>query len=155
MITATAIEAGGKQAAAPDALSRFRDLFNQMASGNIGNLSEVYSNDVIFTDPFRTVRGLEALEQYLRASYNNVIECRFEFADSVVTDNSACLTWRMMLRHKRIRGGAQIHVDGASHLCFRNGKVFYHRDYFDIGQLLYENLPLLGRAVRWLRKHAG
>lgn len=155
MMTATSIDAGSQRPATADTLSRFRGLFNQMASGRVGNLSEVYSNDATFIDPFRTVHGLEALDHYLRASYHNVIECRFEFADSVVTDNSACLTWRMLLRHKRIRGGAQIQVDGASHLRFRDGKVCYHRDYFDIGQLLYENLPLLGRAVRWLRKHAG
>ncbi|WP_228141680.1 hypothetical protein [Marinobacter sp. X15-166B] len=62
------------------------------------------------------------------------------------------MPWVMHLRHKRIRGGAEIKVDGISQLRIVDGGITLHRDYFDAGQLLYENLPVLGGAVRWLRK---
>ena len=34
----------------------------------------------------------------------------------------------------------------------RNGKIYYHRDYFDMGSLLYEHLPLLGKIIQKLNK---
>ncbi|HCW90926.1 MAG TPA: transcriptional regulator, partial [Marinobacter sp.] len=33
-------------------------------------------------------------------------------------------------------------------------RIGYHRDYFDAGQLLYENVPVLGRMIRWIRGQA-
>jgi hypothetical protein len=61
----------------------------------------------------------------------------------------------MYLRHKRINGRREIQVEGISHLYIDCGKVNYHRDYFDAGQMLYENLPLLGGIIRKIKEHAG
>lgn len=133
---------------------RFKALFNQMSSDDLGAMSEVYHPEVTFTDPFVTVQGLEALEVYFDGAYGNVIECRFEFSDDIGSGNDICLPWVMKLRHKRIRRGELIEVDGITRLHLEDGLVTVHRDYFDAGQLLYENLPVLGSAVRWLRKHA-
>jgi hypothetical protein len=33
--------------------------------------------------------------------------------------------------------------------------VCYHRDYFDAGEMLYENLPVVGRVIRWIKDQAG
>ena len=30
--------------------------------------------------------------------------------------------------------------------------LFERRDYFDAGNLLYEHLPVLGAAIRWLKR---
>lgn len=136
-------------------LERFLQLFNQMGSGHTGDLADVYGNQIAFTDPFVSLRGLEALTRYFTGAYENVIECRFEFGEAVIgAQGCACVPWVMNLRHKRIRRGQTIQVDGISHLHIENDRIVSHRDYFDAGQLLYENLPLLGTAVRWLRKNA-
>lgn len=135
------------------ATERFKALFNQMSSDDLGAMSEIYHPKVMFTDPFVTVVGLGALEEYFDGAYENVIECRFEFYDDIGSGNNLCLPWVMKLRHKRIRRGELIEVDGITRLHFQDGLVKTHRDYFDAGQLLYENLPVLGSAVRWLRKH--
>jgi hypothetical protein len=37
----------------------------------------------------------------------------------------------------------------------RNGKIYYHRDYFDMGAMLYEHLPLLGRIIQRLKHRLG
>lgn len=135
-------------------VDRFRNLFNRMSSGNLGDLGAVYSDRIQFTDPFKTVHGLDELMNYLDGAYGNVIDCRFEFGDTLVDGNDVCLTWVMKLRHKRIRRGELIKVDGISRLRIQDDRIILHRDYFDAGQLLYENLPVLGSAVRWLRRHA-
>ena len=43
---------------------------------------------------------------------------------------------------------------GISRLTIAEGRVLHHRDYFDAGELLYENLPLLGSAIRLVRNFA-
>lgn len=130
---------------------RFQTLFNQMCARQIGSIGTVYSPDVQFTDPFTSVQGLDALGRYLDSAYGNVIGCRFDFGRLAIDDDQVAVPWVMYLRHKRLRGGQEIRVDGISHLVVRNQRVIMHRDYFDAGQLLYENLPLLGRAVRFVR----
>lgn len=47
-------------------------------------------------------------------------------------------------------------IRGVSHLRFgEDGKVIYHRDYWDTGEELYAKLPLIGGAVRFLRRAIG
>lgn len=130
---------------------RFQDLFNQMCARRIGSIESVYSADVQFTDPFTSLQGLDALGRYLDSAYGNVIGCRFDFGRVIIDQDQVAVPWIMYLRHKRLRGGEEIRVDGISHLVVRNQRIIVHRDYFDAGQLLYENLPLLGRAVRFIR----
>lgn len=40
-------------------------------------------------------------------------------------------------------------------LHFTDHKVYRHRDYFDAGSLIYEHLPVLGRAIAWLKRRMG
>lgn len=136
-------------------LEAFMGLFAGMGADRPGDLASVYHRNIRFTDPFTTVSGLAALENYFANAYANVIDCRFTFSDTLRDGNQLCLGWTMHLRHRRIRGGRQIDVEGISLLTVQQGKVVRHRDYFDIGELLYEHLPLVGRIIRWIRGHAG
>jgi ketosteroid isomerase-like protein len=135
-------------------VERFKALFNAMTSGDVEDLADVYADNVTFTDPFVSVSGLKPLTRYFGEAYTNVISCHFNFETAVVHGGDVCLPWVMHLRHRRIRRGQPIAVDGVSRLRIVNDRIVMHRDYFDAGQLLYENLPILGAAVRWIRKHA-
>jgi hypothetical protein len=33
--------------------------------------------------------------------------------------------------------------------------VYYHRDYYDAGSMLYEHIPLMGYAIRKIKKKVG
>lgn len=138
----------------PDPLARFRALFNSLPSERVPDLSGIYSENIDFRDPFVSVTGRQALTDYLTSAYANVISCRFDFDTSLSDGDDASLAWTMYLRHHRLQGGREIMVEGISLLHLQEGLITRHRDYFDAGQLLYENVPLLGRAVRWLRRHA-
>lgn len=155
MSTASVIEMGKGNASLTEALKQFTQLFNNLSADNIGDIRSIYSNDARFQDPFSTVEGIDELTDYFSGAYANVIACQFEFGDPVINGRDVCIPWNMRLRHKRIRNGHEISVDGISQLKIHNGKITSHRDYFDVGQLLYENLPVLGKAIRWIRSQAG
>ena len=60
----------------------------------------------------------------------------------------------MHLRHRALKRGKPVIVNGLSQLTCGD-RIFYHRDYFDAGQLLYEQVPLLGAVNRWLKRRTG
>lgn len=155
MTTASKIEVGTRNSAVPATLEDFRALFNKLDKGNLDKLADLYSEDIRFQDPLGTVNGLDELTHYFAGAYANVVDCRFEFGEAVVQGESAALPWVMHLRHKRIRKGREVQVQGISHLRIRDGRVYYHRDYFDAGEMLYENLPVIGGVIRWIKGQAG
>ncbi|MDX1456003.1 MAG: nuclear transport factor 2 family protein [Marinobacter sp.] len=136
-------------------MEEFKNLFNGMQAGRIGPLGQVYHPDIEFHDPFTVVVGLPALQRYFDGAYRNVLSCRFQFGDLTYSGNTCYLPWTMTLCHKRLRRGDPIVVDGVSQIRTRDGLVIWHRDFFDASQLVYEHVPVLGAAVRWIRRHAG
>ncbi|MBE0484856.1 nuclear transport factor 2 family protein [Marinobacter sp.] len=155
MTTASIIDIGTSDSTLPLVLERFCSLFNQLDKGNLSKLQEVYGEDIQFRDPFGEVNGLDELTHYFAGAYGNVIRCQFRFGSSVVQRGWCTIPWVMELQHKRIKGGKTVEVEGISHLEIRDGRVRYHRDYFDAGQLLYENLPVVGGVIRWVKEQAG
>lgn len=149
------IEVGSKDRAMQITLNAFCGLYNKLDKGHLHELAAVYAEDIEFQDPFGQVIGLDALTQYMAGAYQNVMHCQFRFGEPVMQHPRCCIPWVMELRHKRIQRGNPVYVEGMSHLLVQNGKVRFHRDYFDAGELLYEHLPLVGSAIRWVKRHAG
>lgn len=136
-------------------LRQFAQRFAQLDKDNLQRLGELYTDDVRFTDPLHEVQGLGQLCGYFAELYANVSELRFDFHGfDQITEGEGYLRWVMSYRHPRLAGGRLIRVDGCSHLRWRD-KVYCHRDYFDAGALLYEHLPVLGRAIAWLKRRMG
>ncbi|WP_285419430.1 nuclear transport factor 2 family protein [Pseudomonas sp. efr-133-TYG-5] len=136
-------------------LRRFAQRFAALDKDNLQRLDELYSDDIHFTDPLHEVQGLAPLRSYFSELYANVHELRFDFHGfDQVSAGEGYLRWVMSYRHPRLAGGRLIRVAGCSHLLWRD-KVYRHRDYFDAGALLYEHLPVLGRAIAWLKRRLG
>lgn len=132
-------------------------LYNRGAPYTVAQLSAVYSDNVIFTDPAHSIVGLEALCAYLNHQYSNVQHCKFTLKGEWLSGENLFLEWDMTVRHPKLNGGKSITVNGISHLQYRENagnitQVFLHRDYFDLGQLLYENVPFIGAINRHLKK---
>lgn len=135
-----------------DFLQRFAADFAALDRHNLNRLGELYSADVLFRDPLHEVRGLVELHRYFAELYANVRELRFDFHGcDQVREGEGYLRWALSYRHPRLAGGLPIRVEGCSHLLWRD-KVHQHRDYFDAGALLYEQLPVLGSSIRWLKR---
>lgn len=135
-------------------VERFQRLFNSLSAGNIRGLEDVYSTRVRFADPFGSLEGIDELQAYFDKVYANVKACRFHFGDVLISEQNVSIEWTMQLKHPRLRRGREVSVHGCSRLIVSEGRVLYHRDYFDAGEMLYENLPILGAAVRFVRSLA-
>lgn len=130
-------------------IERFKKYFRVLHEADLSELRELYAEQVVFKDPVHEMRGLVELEDYFTSVCSDLSECRFEYLDEMVTEQSAYVKWIMHFKHPRL-GKRLISVRGVSHLKFGD-KIEYHEDFYDMGAMLYEQLPLLGNVTRWLR----
>lgn len=134
------------------ALTRFLDLYSQdLVSCDLAQLAEVYSAKVTFTDPAHRIEGIESLIAYFEHLVGNLSHCTFRIDEVFEQPDSAMLTWEMAFAHPKLAGGKPVLVPGSSLLRFSD-KIDFHRDYFDLGSMLYEQVPVLGWAVRQVKK---
>ena len=120
------------------------------------SLAQVYSDNVEFRDPLHSIHGLSLLRSYMNKMYGNTISCEFIFLGDWITEpgpngkGSACIKWDMIFRHSKLAAGSPVTVRGMSHIRFGD-RIDYHEDIFDVGAMLYEHVPLMGRVVLWLK----
>ncbi|MGL6477466.1 nuclear transport factor 2 family protein [Aeromonas hydrophila] len=139
-----------------ESLARFVALYQQLSRDELHRLPEVYANEVVFTDPAHRIEGLVALTDYFAVLYQRLAYCRFVITSQLLQGHQAWLGWTMTFSHPRLRGGTPVTVEGATRLEFDEaGKVCLHRDYFDMGAMLYEQLPLIGPLVRTIKGRLG
>ena len=136
----------------PPAVDHFIRIFDALDRDHISLVSELYTEDIEFIDPVHRLRGLAQVEDYFRRLYDGVDSCRFRWQDVVTSGNQACITWTMSMVHRRFRPGIEVTMPGISHLRLEGTKVSRHQDYFDMGVLIYERIPLLGGILRSIKK---
>ncbi len=112
-------------------------------------LSDVYHDGVVFVDPVHRLQGLDALSSYFEKMFHSLKECRFEYLDEVIGENSAYIKWDMHFHHPRISSEV-ITLRGVTHIGF-DDKITYHEDFYDMGSMLYEHLPVMGRLTRYVK----
>ena len=133
-----------------DALIQF---YNDFSPTSVARFPEFYSADAWFKDPFNEVRGISAIQHIFTHMFGQVAEPRFVITEQVIDANGAMLVWEFFFRMKLWREGETQVIRGISHLKLdAEGKVFYHRDYWDAAEELYEKLPLIGSVFRLFHK---
>lgn len=131
------------------------EFFNKARYENMEELCrEFYDENVEFADPIGTVSGIEEMIRYYKHMYKNVIDIKFVPINEFQKENEKVFVWKMFLKHKRIKSGEEIAVDGMSIFRYENDKVIYHRDYFDAATMIYENIPILGSIIGYIKSKA-
>lgn len=134
-------------------LEKFSAFYTNLASMKIAELSDIYSKDVVFIDPIANHRGLPALEKYFSKLLKSAQYCQFDIHQTQTYQHNQCVVnWTMTFTTPRMNNKKAIEVDGISMLTLNEGKIIFHRDYYDMGQMVYENIPLLGRIIKKIKR---
>ncbi len=128
-------------------------FYHELSVESLARFPEFYSANAYFKDPFNEVHGVAAIQRIFTHMFSQVAEPRFVVTEQVADAGGVMLIWTF---HYRVRlwgkGETQV-MRGVSHLKFdADGKVNYHRDYWDTAEELYMKLPALGFMMRGLRK---
>ncbi len=133
-------------------LTRLINCFESLTPHNLQHLSDIYTEDVYFKDPFNEVHGVAAVTRIFAHMFTQVDVPRFVITSHVVQGDAAFVTWDFRFRMKRFSRDEQC-IRGASHLKFAaDGRACFHRDYWDAAEELYEKLPVLGALMRVLKR---
>ena len=139
-----------------EALARVTQFWEQLTPERVERLEEVYADGAYFRDPFNEVRGTAEIKRIFRHMFETLHEPRFTIREAMLEGASAVLVWDFDFRIASLAPGRTRRIHGASHLRFdADGRVEYHRDYWDAAGELYAQLPLIGALMRWLKKRMG
>jgi steroid Delta-isomerase len=141
------------------ALKRLADYFQHLTSANVANMSRYYTDDAYFRDPFNEVKSqtdsLIKIKKIFSEMFIRLHEPRFTITETILNENSAVLIWDFDFRMKSLKPDVKRRIHGLSHIRFTaDGRVNYHRDYWDAAGELYEQFPVVGALMRWLKKRA-
>ncbi len=125
--------------------------FEVLIPKTLPDLARLWTEDVVFRDPFNDVRGREASLAVFRHMYETTDDSRFDVLDVAVSDAGAYLKWRMTFRPK---GKPETWaIEGMTELAFAaDGRVSAHVDHWDAAGQLYEKVAGLGWLMRWLKR---
>lgn len=133
-----------------EALDRLVTWFETLSPHSVARTGEFYAPDAHFRDPFNDVRGLECITRIYAHMFEQVSEPRFAVIERHLKGDSAMLLWELRFRSRP--AAAVTTVRGTTHLRFdAQGRVSAHHDYWDPSGALYEQVPLLGTLLRWVR----
>jgi ketosteroid isomerase-like protein len=133
--------------------ARIARIFDELSQADVPRMHEFYTEDASFRDPFNDVRGLPEIQRIFGAMYEHLLEPRFHIREWVADQNGAFMVWDMTFRMAKYKPDVVQTIHGGTHLKFAtDGRVAYHRDYWDTGEELYAKLPLIGPVVRYLRR---
>ncbi|MFD2178206.1 nuclear transport factor 2 family protein [Veronia pacifica] len=133
-------------------IEKFVEVYQAVGKDNLETLGSIYSEDILFEDPAHRIEGYDNLARYFGNLYENMLECRFDVHTYAVNGDVAFLNWTMTFAHQKLSNGATRKMEGSTMLTFRNGMVVRHKDYFDLGCMIYETVPVMGSVIRYIKK---
>ncbi|WGP00059.1 nuclear transport factor 2 family protein [Saccharophagus degradans] len=131
-------------------------LYCEFDHANLDALGDIYHRNIVFVDPVHRLKGLDDLVSYFKSTMQGTSECAFSFSSPILDGTNACLEWQMHYRHPKLKGGDRLTLDGVSRVQIAGEqgadmRIIYQRDYYDLGAMLYEHIPVLGRVVGSLK----
>jgi limonene-1,2-epoxide hydrolase len=132
-------------------IDKFIAFYQDLNQESVQNLGQIYHQDICFDDPVGRHSGLQTVKYYFDKLLENTTGCRFDILNIVREDAQAFVVWKMHYEHPKLNKGKTLVVNGTSHIKIQDDKVIYQRDYFDLGEMLYEHIPLVGRIILWLK----
>ena len=138
------------------ALGRYAEFFAAMRQADVERMGTVMTPAVHFRDPFNDLHDLEATQTVFRHMFEACQTARFTILDQAAADETGFLLWRLDFRLRRWQPERERQILGTSHVRFApDGRAHEHRDYWDAGQQVYEQIPVLGALLRQVRKRLG
>ena len=137
-------------------LAALKHYFETLTPETVARMGDFYAAEAYFRDPFNEVTGLAKIEPIFAGMWESLDDPRFVIVNGVAQGSEAFLEWDFHFTVKRMRAKGTMTIHGVSHLRFAaDGRVAYHRDYWDAASELYAKLPLVGGLMRWLARRMG
>ena len=134
-------------------VDRIVSFFETLEPSSVAAMASIYAEEAYFKDPFNEVRRVQDIQAIFARMFEALEEPRFVVVNRICEGDQAMLEWDFHFRIRSFRPSRAWCIHGVSHLRLSaDGRVSYHRDFWDTGEELYAHLPGLGAVVRFLRR---
>jgi hypothetical protein len=134
-------------------VDRIIHFFETLEPPSVATMSSIYTEDAYFKDPFNEVRRVQDIQAIFTRMFEALEGPRFVVTNRLCEGGQVMLEWDFHFRIRSFRPARAWRVHGVSHLRLAaDGRVSYHRDFWDTGEELYAHLPGIGAVVRFLRR---
>lgn len=141
-----------------DVINRFCKIYTDICQISPNDLESIYASDITFIDPITTHRGIDEVKHYFSNLLTQAETCKFDISDIFrcsqqnaqnQTDVTHLVNWTMTLVLKN--SDKKITLDGTTQLGVKDDIIIYHKDYYDLGEMVYEHVPILGFIIRKIK----
>lgn len=132
------------------------NFYHLLTRESLSRMGDFYASTAYFKDPFNEVNSLEEIRIIFIKMFSHLRDAKFNVTESITQNDSTILVWDFTFRIPKYQPDITQRIRGVSHIRFdANGKVHYHRDYWDAAEELYEKLPGIGALMRFMKKRVG
>lgn len=132
-------------------LNDFKEFYRYPDADNVEKMDRIYTQDVEFRDPVHSIHGRLALKNYVRTLYQDIHDVSFTYLEEQLGEHSAHIVWQIRYSHKQLNRGKPIEVRGLTLVHFTD-RIYYHEDFFDLGAMIYQHVPILRHIVLYFNR---
>lgn len=130
----------------------YADFFESLnAQTPFERYRDFFDDAVVFQDPFQKTETIEALYHIFEDMYTTLHQPCFKVKEVISEGDKAYIQWDFYYQRK---ANAPVqHFTGVSRVVFNDkGKAISHVDYWDAATHVYEQIPLLGGMIRFIKR---
>ncbi|MDB4419243.1 nuclear transport factor 2 family protein [Akkermansiaceae bacterium] len=117
------------------------------------NTAKVYAPGSYLNDTLVTHHGPEEIQAYFLETADTMTSFELTIDDSVQSGPDHYIRWTMIFAAPKLSSGKAIHSVGMSQVRFApDGKVAFHQDFWDSGQNIYGQIPVVGGMIGIIQK---
>lgn len=135
------------------AFDRLQTYFTNMSAASVAEqTAAVYAPDAYLNDTLVGLDGAARIQAYFSHTMQETRVLNVRFIDRAQNGIDWFVRWEMTVEHGSLADGRPVLTYGVTQFRFdKEGRVLLHKDFWDSGTGLYEQLPLLGRVVGRVR----
>jgi hypothetical protein len=132
-------------------IEQFKTLYQSFNTKTLEQLPLLYCESILFKDPVHQITGLAMLKRYFEIFYNPKHPVAFTFTNQLITEDQAFFQWQMHYSHAKLNSGAPLRLNGGTLIKFTH-LIHYHEDFYDMGAMIYQHVPVLGWAIKTINQ---
>ena len=128
--------------------NELKSWYESLTPTSLDNIDQYYTEEAYFKDPFNEFSSRNKIKDIFLHMFENSENPYFKFIDVVEAKDSLFITWDFFLTIK----GSEYKIHGSSFLKISDDKkIYYHRDYWDVGEELLLKIPIIKTFYSALR----
>jgi steroid Delta-isomerase len=137
---------------ASETIAEYQKFFESLTDASVDGFRDLAAPTVRYRDPLMDSRGVDAVLASMHKWFRDMDDIQFHMTKHAADDLVVFQHWTMKFRVKKLPKRLW-ELEGVSKVTFDDSgkKVIDHIDYWDTSPL-FESVPVLGAAVRLIRK---